>query len=235
MYCDLLRKAFYSVRPRFDVVACASSTVDILTALHQHSPQVAIISSDLQDGPETGLRILPKIRRTHPETRILVVLGPPNRELVADAFRLGAVGVFDRNGPFDLLCKAVEVVSQGQIWANTEQLHHVLNAFSKSRRQPKLDPKVEGRVTEREAAVIRLAIEGLTNREIARELTLTEHTVKNYLFRVFDKLGISNRVELVLFCLRQEEDENGQLPAKEEDTSGSVSVIPKWMAAGAAK
>ena len=161
-------------------------------------------------------------------------MGSPNRELVANAFRFGAVGVFNRSGPFDLLCKAVEVVSQGQIWANTEQLHHVLSAFSKSPRQPRLDPTVEGRVTKREAAVIRLAVEGLTNREIARELTLTEHTVKNYLFRVFDKLGVSNRVELVLFCLRQEEDEHEQLPAREEEASRNVSVIVKRMAAGVA-
>jgi DNA-binding CsgD family transcriptional regulator len=63
----------------------------------------------------------------------------------------------------------------------------------------------DGFVTKREAGVVRWAVEGLSNREIARKLGLAEHTVKNYLFRVFDKLGVSNRVELVLSCLRQEE------------------------------
>ena len=72
-------------------------------------------------------------------------------------------------------------------------------------KQRKVDPSVENRMTKRETDVVKLAVEGLSNREIARELGLTEHTVKNYLFRVFDKLGVSNRVELVLSCLRQEE------------------------------
>jgi DNA-binding NarL/FixJ family response regulator len=139
------------------------------------------------------------------ETKILVVMASPNKDVVIDAFRFGAVGVFGRDGPFDLLCKAIEVVSRGQIWARSEELHYVLRAFVKSPKPPKLDPAVASRITVREAAVVCLATEGLSNREIAQQLVLTEHTVKNYLFRVFDKLGVSNRVELVLSCLHQEE------------------------------
>ena len=211
MHCDLLRKAFYSVQQRFQVVAFASSTAEVLTALQQNRPQVAVISSDLQDGPLSGIRILPEIRKTYPETKILLVMASPGKELVIDAFRWGAVGVFSQNGSFDLLCKSIEVVSRGQIWANTEELHYVLRAFAKSPKSPKLDPTVESRVTVREAAVVRLAIEGLSNREIAQQLALTEHTVKNYLFIVFDKLGVSNRVELVLSCIHQEEHAREEL------------------------
>src|ERR1700680_4798012 len=72
MHCDLLRKAFYSVRQRFRAVAFASSTAEVLTALQQDRPQIAVISSDLQDGPLSGLRILPEIRNNYPETKILV-------------------------------------------------------------------------------------------------------------------------------------------------------------------
>jgi DNA-binding NarL/FixJ family response regulator len=221
MHCDLLSKAFYSVRHRFHVIAIVSSKVEILTALNQGRPRVAVISSDLQDGPLSGLHILPEIRRTHPETKILVTLASPDKELIVDAFRFGAVGVFSRSSSFDLLCKSVEVVSRGQIWANTEELHHVLRAFATTRMPPKLDKKTESRVTRREAAVIRLAVEGLSNREIAQQLALTEHTVKNYLFRVFDKLGVSNRVELVLSCLNQGEQ------AREESTSNEQFVFSK--------
>jgi two-component system, NarL family, nitrate/nitrite response regulator NarL len=206
MYSDLLRKAFYSVRQRIHVVAYPSSAAEILAVLQEYRPQVAVISSDLQDGVLTGVRLLSVIRKNYPDTRTLLLMGSPDRKLVIDAFRFGADGVFSRDSPFEQLCKAVEVVSRGQIWANAQELHYVLTAFARSPRPQTLDPKVESRITKREAAVVRLAIEGLSNREIALRLMLTEHTVKNYLFRVFDKLGVSNRVELVLSCLHQSDD-----------------------------
>jgi two-component system, NarL family, nitrate/nitrite response regulator NarL len=226
MHCDLLRQAFHSVQERFQVVAVASRTSEVLSTLQQERPQVVAISSDLQDGPLSGLRILPEVRRTYPETKIIVVMASPNRDVVVDAFRLGAVGVFNRNDSFELLCKAVEVVSQGQVWANTEELHYVLGALVKSPKPLKLDPKVESRVTAREAAVVRLAIEGLSNREIAQRLALTEHTVKNYLVRVFDKLGVSSRVELVLCCMYEERNAREELAEKKE------SIARKVLAAG---
>ncbi len=80
-----------------------------------------------------------------------------------------------------------------------------------------MDSNVESRMTKREAEVVRLAVEGLSNREIGQQLGLTEHTVKNYLFRVFDKLGVSNRVELVLSCLRQEEDAREDVGAEQRN------------------
>jgi DNA-binding NarL/FixJ family response regulator len=87
MYCDLLRKAFSSVRQRFRVVAFVASAGDILAALQEYRPQVAVISSDLQDGPLTGVGLLSLIRKNHPDTRTLLVMGSPDRKLVLDAFR----------------------------------------------------------------------------------------------------------------------------------------------------
>jgi two-component system, NarL family, nitrate/nitrite response regulator NarL len=234
MHCDLLRKAFYYVRHRFRVVAFTSSTVEVLTALQQNRPQVAVISSDLQDGPLSGLGILPEIRRTNPETKILVVMASPIKEVVIDAFRFGAVGVFSRNDPLDLLCKAIEAVSRGQIWARSEELHYVLDAFAKSPMPSKVDPRMISQLTKRESAVVALAAEGLSNREIAGQLGLTEHTVKNYLFRVFDKLGVSNRVELVLACLCQEKEVHRELSEEKEvaPCSRKVSAGAKQMVVG---
>jgi DNA-binding NarL/FixJ family response regulator len=212
MYCDLLTKAFLTVPERFEVVACASKTTELLALVQEHRPKVAIVSDTLEDGPLTGLRILSDIKRTNADTRILVAMGSMDRELVTEAFRSGADGVFWRNSAFELLCKSVDALAQGQIWANATELRYVLEEFTRAPKQRKVDPAVENRMTKRETDVVKLAVEGLSNREIARELGLTEHTVKNYLFRVFDKLGVSNRVELVLSCLRQEES------AREEAT-----------------
>jgi DNA-binding NarL/FixJ family response regulator len=205
MYCDLLSMAFFAVRDRFEVVASASSGAEIVTLVQEHRPKVAIVSDNLEDGALSGLRILPEIRRASLETRILVAMTSMDRELVIEAFRFGADGVFCRNSPFELLCKSVDALAQGQIWANATELRYVLEEFTRAPKQRKVDVSVENRMTKRETDVVKLAVEGLSNREIARELGLTEHTVKNYLFRIFDKLGVSNRVELVLSCLRQEE------------------------------
>jgi two-component system nitrate/nitrite response regulator NarL len=205
MYCDLLSMAFYAVRKRFHVVGVASNTTDILTVLREHLPQITIVSDILEEGPLAGIGILPEIRRIAPDTRILLLMRAPDRQLVIEAFRSGADGVFCRNSPFDLLCKSLDAISQGEIWANAVELRYVLEEFMKGPKPLKVDPAVERRMTKRERDVVRLAVEGLSNRGIARELGLTEHTVKNYLFRIFDKLGVSNRVELVLSCLRQEQ------------------------------
>jgi DNA-binding NarL/FixJ family response regulator len=213
MHCDLLEKAFISVQQRFRVVASASTPVQIMSELHGNRPQVALINSDLLDGPRSGFRMLPDICRTYPAMKMILMLAPGDAELVPDAFRFGAMGVFSKSASFDSLCKAIEVVSKGQIWANAEELRAVMGAFVKAPKLPKLDPTVEKRVTRREAAVVRLAIEGLSNREIAQRLSLSEHTVKNYMFRVFDKLGVSNRVELVLSCLNLE-TQSGEMAAE---------------------
>jgi two-component system nitrate/nitrite response regulator NarL len=205
MYCDLLSMAFYAVRKRFHVVGVASNTTDILTVLREHLPQITIVSDILEEGPLAGIGILPEIRRIAPDTRILLLMRAPDRQLVIEAFRSGADGVFCRNSPFDLLCKSLDAISQGEIWANAVELRYVLEEFMKGPKPLKVEPSVERRMTKRERDVVRLAVEGLSNRGIARELGLTEHTVKNYLFRIFDKLGVSNRVELVLSCLRQEQ------------------------------
>jgi DNA-binding NarL/FixJ family response regulator len=212
MYCDLLSMAFLAVPDRFHVVATAFTAADILAHVREHQPSVAIISDNLEDGPLSVLRILPEVRKANPETRILLAMSSSDRELVIEAFRFGADGVFCRNSPFDMLCKSVDALAKGQIWANSKELRYVMEEFMRAPKQRKVDPTVENRMTKREGDVVRLAVEGLSNREIAGQLGLTEHTVKNYLFRVFDKLGVSNRVELVLSCLRQEEAAREEAP-----------------------
>jgi two-component system, NarL family, nitrate/nitrite response regulator NarL len=164
MYCGLLSMAFYAARERFHVVGAVSSATEVLTVLQEYRPQVVMISDNLEDGPLAGIRILPEIRRINPGTRILLVMGAPDRELVIEAFRFGADGVFCRSSPFDLLCKSLDAISQGEICANATELRYVLDEFMKVPKPLKVDPAVEQRMTKREADVARWAVEGLSNR-----------------------------------------------------------------------
>ena len=134
--------------------------------------------------------------------RSILLLDGSDQHSVVEAFHGGARGVFMRSAyQFETLCKCVHRVHQGQIWADSKQLGYVLDAFAQSPLGQ--TPMVNGLnlVSKREQEVVRLVVEGLSNREIAQRLNLSEHTIKNYVFRIFDKLGVSNRVELVHLAL----------------------------------
>jgi DNA-binding NarL/FixJ family response regulator len=107
-----------------------------------------------------------------------------------------------------LLSKCVARVHAGQIWASSAELQQLVEAFRASAPIKITDAKGENLLSKQEAKIVRLVADGRTNREIASHLELSEHTVKNYLFKIFDKLGISNRVELVRYAMSQADQAN---------------------------
>jgi DNA-binding NarL/FixJ family response regulator len=172
----------------------------LLALIKRERAQIAIVSSNLGEGAGSGYDLVREIRAQSPGTRVIVLLDASERTAVIEAFRAGAQGVFCRTEPFRLLGKCIQCVHQGQIWASSSELQFVLGALA----QPAFaDFKANGDsiLSAREIDVVRCVAEGMTNREIAQRLKLTEHTVKNYLFRIFDKLGVSSRVEVVLYAL----------------------------------
>ena len=195
LLCDALRRCH-----RFAVIGVTGSG-EVLNTVASYRPQVAVLSANLDEDPSRGLRVTREIRTAHPETKVVVLLDSPQRNLVVEAFRAGGSGVFCRAESVKALCKCIEVVHKGQIWANSNELWFVLDALSKSAPLRVADARGVELLTERELQVVRCASEGLTNREIGTQLNLSEHSIKNYLFRIFDKMGISNRVELLLYVL----------------------------------
>jgi DNA-binding CsgD family transcriptional regulator len=122
------------------------------------------------------------------------------RDTVVASFRNGARGVFCRTEPLSEFRKCLERVGCGQIWANNIETGYLLEAV---RSTPSCDGVAQvSTLSKREIAVAETAAQGFTNKQIADQLGLSEHTVKNYMFRVFEKLSVSNRIEL-LFLLEQ--------------------------------
>ena len=121
---------------------------------------------------------------------------------MVNAFRSGVKGLFCFSDyPFRLLCKCIHSVHNGQVWANGEQLQYLLEIVAQVPSLRMMNASGAKLLTAREEQVVALVADGLSNREVARELGLSEHTVKKYLFHVFDKVGISSRVELVLYAV----------------------------------
>jgi DNA-binding NarL/FixJ family response regulator len=186
----------------FAVVSCATDRTSFLRSVRQTKADVAIISADLQDGVLSGLAAVREVRDQDPALRPILLLDRPEPQLVVEGLRAGARGVFSRSN-FDpaALRKCVRRVFEGQIWVGNDELQYVIDALIQPRPLSVLNSGGPNLLTRREEEVMRLVAEGLGNREIADLLGLSEHTVKNYLFHIFDKLGISNRVELVLYAV----------------------------------
>jgi two-component system, NarL family, nitrate/nitrite response regulator NarL len=188
---------------RFSVVV-ATTTAEILSLSAARKPNVVVISADLESVARKGLHIARTLSARHPNINIVILLEVDQREEVIASFRNGARGVFCRSESLAEFTNCVVAVSRGQIWVNNVEAEYLLDAVKST---PSFDAMSDVHtLSKREVEVAELAAQGLTNKQIADQLDLSEHTVKNYLFRVFEKLKISNRIELLFRLLNERKD-----------------------------
>ena len=189
-------------RPEFRVSSCGLEMDGILSAIAESSVQVAIMNVDHSTAADHDLTLVRRLHLTHPEVAKILLLDIPSREMVVNAFRSGARGLFCfSDSQFRLLCKCIHSVHRGEVWANSEQLQYLIEVLTQVPSLRVVNFRGNRLLTPREEQVVALVADGLCNRDVARELNLSQHTVKKYMFRIFDKLGISSRVELVLYAV----------------------------------
>ena len=205
MGCQLLKDALARSRFRFEVVGCATRCAEIIELVKAHPVDVALVSASLQGGPLAGFQALKELQALFPAVRVIILLKSASPDLVVGAFRAGAEGVVCRSEPVHVLCKCIQTVHKGQIWANTHQLHFLLEALISSTPLRVVNAKGRHLLTQREDEIANLVAEGMTNRDIAQKLGVAEHTVSNSLFRTYEKLGLSSRVELALYVIHQKQ------------------------------
>jgi DNA-binding NarL/FixJ family response regulator len=201
MGCELLAQEFEKSSFGIEVIGWSVSSLNVDAELAR-TADVALISCALKEGPESGFTVLRALQSLK-TVRCVMLLNNDSRELVLDAFRWGASGICGRNDSCEILCKCIHRVHEGQIWANNHQIHYLLNAFEAE--SPRLRGHMRRKVplTKREQEIVALVVSGKTNRDIALQLALSEHTIKNHLFRLFRKLAVSSRSELVAHTLQQ--------------------------------
>ena len=203
MGSQLLSAALGASSINCKVAACVSRSSELVDSISKFTPDVALISANLEDGPLAGLSALREIHLRFPKMTCVVLMNTRARDLVIEAFRSGAKGVFFRDDSFDMLCRCIESVRNGQIWVGSKELNDLLEALSSAVPLRIVSATGDDLLSTRQKQLVALVTEGLTNREIAQQLHLSEHTVKNYMFRIFDKLGVSNRAELIIHALNQ--------------------------------
>jgi len=223
MASQLIAAALKRFRKNFDIRAIAGRSSDVFLELENFRPHVAVISAQLEDGRLAGFKVLHQLRASNLKISSVMLLDSDDRDLVVDAFRAGARGIFCRGNPFNALPKCIHRIHEGQIWASNAELEFLLELITNLKPFQIQNADAKALLTPRERDIVRLVAEGMRNQEISVALNLGEHTVRNYVFRVFEKLGLSSRVELVLYALSREDFRD----QPSHDSGGrSVATVP---------
>jgi DNA-binding NarL/FixJ family response regulator len=215
IHTQLLADAMRSDRG-LQVVASASSSQELLDAVVRLPIDVAVISYGLDDRPGRGTEVLREMRALRPQIKGVLLLDSSRPQDVLECFRAGAKGIFSKHERLESLCKCIRCVHEGQIWARSVELEHALDALANSPLVRATNYKGLDLLSARERDVVQYLAAGMTNREIAESLGLSRHTIKNYLFRIFDKLGVSSRTELLSITMSSSQ------PRIEDATNGGA-------------
>jgi two-component system, NarL family, nitrate/nitrite response regulator NarL len=203
MTAELLTNAFSRGRNNFAVTTLIGSSESVIVQLTHCKSDVALISEELEDGAQAGFKILQRISGCNNGTATIMLLKSSQPDAVLDALREGARGVFYRNASLKALSKCIRTVHLGQLWVGNEDVQHLVNALHARKPIRLTGADKTPLLTGREEDVVRLVTDGMRNRDIAEQLGVTEHSVRNYLYRIFEKLGVSTRVELILYVFSQ--------------------------------
>jgi two-component system nitrate/nitrite response regulator NarL len=188
------------------VVAVSNSSAETIRELEKSQPDIALINAHLEDGRLRGYHVLQCLQLSSPRTVAIMLIPDSEKELVVDAFRGGARGVFCRLQSIKLLSKCIRTVHEGQIWADTRNLAFILEFLTQLKPLRHIRPGGGmTRLTPRETEVVHLLADGLSTRDISHKLAVCEHTIRNYLSSIYDKLGVSSRVELALYAVARED------------------------------
>ncbi len=168
-----------------------------LAAAKRFSADLLILEAALAPNPVDAVCDL---LRQCPGLRMVVVTADHNQELTLELFRRGALGIVSREVEPDLLVDCIRKVSKGEPWLDAEAIQWVLEAYRTQETRP-ASARSKVQLTPKETMIVGCVTQGMKNKEIAVRVGTTEQVVKNYLRKVYDKLGVADRLELALFCL----------------------------------
>jgi DNA-binding NarL/FixJ family response regulator len=179
------------------VVGEASNGNQCVKMLDKFKPDILLL--DLRMPEKDGLAVLTEVNFESLSTRVIVLTAAEDDRDVIRAMRLGARGVVLKQSASDLLLKSIRQVHEGEIWLDNRMTAEVIDAFKRSAESGQRREKPL--LSDREKEVVQLVSQGFRNREIGEKLFISEQTVKNHLHNIFDKLGVSDRLELALYAI----------------------------------
>jgi DNA-binding NarL/FixJ family response regulator len=221
-----LRKIF-ALEDDIRVVGQAETLAQTQSAVAKFSTDVLIFEAALAPNPVESVT---ELLRQSPNLKVVVVTPGPDEEMTLELFRRGAHGIVSREVEPELMVDCLRKVVAGECWLDTQGIRWVLEAYrNQNSRTSGSRPKVQ--LTPKESLIVSCVTQGMKNKEIALRVGTTEQVVKNYLRKVYDKLGVADRLELALYCLNHHVVDNTKVPPL---PTSIQSVVPTNAAANAA-
>jgi DNA-binding NarL/FixJ family response regulator len=227
-----LRKIF-ALEDDIRVVGQAETLPQTQSAITKFSADVLIFESALAPNP---VEAVTELLRQAPELKIVVVTPAADEQLTLDLFRRGAHGILSREVEPETLVDCLRKVAAGEPWLESQAIHWVMEAYRGHNLRPSgARPKVQ--LTPKETLIVSCVTQGMKNKEIAIRVGTTEQVVKNYLRKVYDKLGVADRLELALYCLSHHVVDGVKpppIPSAAPQTDDAANTAAASAAAGAA-
>jgi two-component system, NarL family, nitrate/nitrite response regulator NarL len=209
-----MRKVF-ALEDDLRVIAQVDRVENLQSALERHPTDVLLLESNLIAGVANAI---PEIMRVAPDVKIIVQTAGADEANTVELYRRGVRGIIPRSISPDLLVKCVRKIGAGETWIDNQSVNWVIEAY-RSQATAITNPKSQPRLSPKELSIISCITQGKRNKEIAFQLGTTEQVIKNYLRKIYDKLGVSDRLELALYCLHHQIHKR----AKEIEQTGTTN------------
>jgi DNA-binding NarL/FixJ family response regulator len=193
-------KKILSLEADIEIVGEAVDGEEVLRLLNQCCPDVLLL--DIKMERINGLQILPRIVEQYAQLRVIVVTAQISQAESVKAIKDGARGIILKQAASEFLIKGIRKVFEGELWADTSTMTRVVESLSQKYRGDRDSERDRKELSQREREVVGLIASGYRNKEIANKLFISEQTVKTHLSNIFQKLEISDRLELALYAIR---------------------------------
>jgi DNA-binding NarL/FixJ family response regulator len=199
IFRDGLRRLL-TLEQDFEIVAEAQDGTEVMDILRDKEPDILLL--DLKMPGLDGLSLLQRIQTQKIKTKIIVLTASDDESEYVQAMRYGTSGIVLKQTATELLLKSIRKVYEGEIWLDSKTTAAVMRQFA-SPSDPGPRERDKPRLSNREREIVALVAQGFKNKEIAERMFISEQTVKNHLHNIFDKLGVSDRLELALYAIHR--------------------------------
>jgi len=202
IFRDGLRKLLM-LEEDFRVVAEARDGKEVLEVLDEHQPDILLL--DLKMPGLDGLTALQKLQNSRTKTKVIVLTASEDKNQFVQAMKFGTCGIVLKQTATELLIKSIRKVHAGEIWLDSHTTAAVMRQFSSPMDSAPMGSRDRDRspLSQREREIVVLVAQGFKNKEMAEKMFISEQTVKNHLHNIFDKLGVSDRLELALYAIHK--------------------------------